>query len=124
MGAHKIMVVDDEPDFVEILSVHLKKAGYDIVPFTNGEEALVRIPEERPDLILLDIKMPKMDGYTFVRHLKKNPATAAIPLIVLTSYEPMKDMFLVEGVEDYFVKSFDTKPLLAMVDKLLNRGPA
>lgn len=119
MGKHKILIVDDDCDFVQLLEFDLRKRGYDIVTAFNGEEGLERAKAEKPELIILDIKMPKVDGYTFVRHLKREDETREIPLIVLTSYEPMKDMFKLEGVQDYFVKSADIDNLLIAIKKHL-----
>ncbi len=116
MPGKKILLVDDDPDFLQLLEFDLKKQGYTIVTAGNGEEGLEKAHAEKPALIILDIKMPKMDGYTFVRRLKKEEDTKTIPLIVLTSYEPMKDMFQLEGVKDYFVKSVDMQGLMKAVD--------
>lgn len=119
MSGKKILVVDDDADFSQLLQFDLKKNGYDVVAAFNGEEGLEKAGAEKPNLIVLDIKMPKMDGYTFVRRLKKDPDMKNIPLIVLTSYEPMKDMFQLEGVNDYFVKSANMEGLLAAIKKNL-----
>lgn len=112
----KILIVDDDQDFLQLLEFDLKKHGYTVVSAGNGEEGLLKCQSEHPDMILLDIKMPRMDGYTFVRRLKKEGATKNIPLIVLTSYEPMKDMFQLEGVQDYVVKSVNMESLLTKID--------
>lgn len=122
MGVGKILVVDDDQDFAQLLEFDLKKQGYQVVKAANGEEGLEKAETEKPSLIILDIKMPKMDGYTFVRRLKKDAGTKDIPLIVLTSYEPMKDMFHLEGVNDYFVKSVNMEGLMKTVQKHLE-GP-
>ena len=114
---HKILIVDDDPDFLQIVEFQLKKRGYQIVTASNGEEGLEKAYSENPELIMLDIKMPKMDGYTLVRRLKKDDRTKDTPLIVLTSYEPMKDMFQMEGVYDYFVKSAEMEKLFASIAK-------
>ena len=119
MAGSKILIVDDDQDFLQLLEYDLKKHGYNVVSANNGEEGLEKAKVEHPALIMLDIKMPKMDGYTFVRHLKKDMATREIPLIVLTSYEPMKDMFRLEGVQDYIVKSVNMESLLASIQKNL-----
>lgn len=115
----KILLVDDDPDFKQLLGFDLRKNGYTVVMANDGEEGLLKASSEKPDLILCDIKMPRMDGYTFVRHLKKDAETATIPLIILTSYEPMKDMFQMEGVNDYYVKSVDTEGLFETIKKHL-----
>ncbi|MFA6600864.1 MAG: response regulator [Candidatus Omnitrophota bacterium] len=115
----KILLVDDDPDFKQLVAFDLEKNGYVVVQAGDGQEGLEKVAQEKPDLVLLDIKMPRMDGYTFVRHLKQNPATANLPLIVLTSYEPMRDMFKMEGVDDYCIKSVDSDNLLAAIKKRL-----
>ena len=118
--AHKILIVDDDVDFAQLLEFDLKKRGYEITKAQNGEEGLEKAGSLRPDLILCDIKMPKIDGYTLVRRLKKDPFTKNIPLVILTSYEPMKDMFQMEGVTDYFVKSVNIDGLIRTIEKNLN----
>ncbi len=117
MSASKVLIVDDDPDFSQLLEFDLRKKGYEVITACNGEEGLERAKSENPGLIILDIKMPKMDGYTFVRRLKKEELTKETPLIVLTSYEPMKDMFQLEGVIDYFVKAANMENLLNTVAK-------
>ncbi len=115
----KILFVDDDQDFLQLLEFDFKKKGYTVITASNGEEGLEKAASEKPALIILDIKMPKMDGYTFVRRLKKDSDTKDIPLIVLTSYEPMRDMFQLEGVNDYFVKSANMEGLGQAVEKYL-----
>ena len=121
MPGNKILLVDDDQDFVQLLEFDLKKRGYQVVTANNGEEGLDKLVREKPDLIVLDIKMPKMDGYTFVRRIKKDPDTKQVPIIVLTSYEPMKDMFQLEGVQDYVVKSVNMEGLLTSIGKHLKK---
>lgn len=119
MSGNKVLIVDDDFDFSQLLAFDLKKKGYTVVSAGNGEEGLEKVKTEKPDLIVLDIKMPKMDGYTFVRRLKKDDENKDIPVVVLTSYEPMKDMFQLEGVKDYFVKSVDMHELMKVIDSYL-----
>ena len=119
MPGNKVLIVDDDQDFSQLLAFDLKKKGYTVVSACNGEEGLEKVKLEKPDLIVLDIKMPKMDGYTFVRRLKKDDENKDIPVVVLTSYEPMKDMFQLEGVKDYFVKSVDMQGLMKAIDAYL-----
>lgn len=114
----KILVVDDEPDFLQLLTFDIQKRGYQVIAASNGEEALAKIKVENPHLIICDIKMPKMDGYTFVRILRKDPSTARIPLIVLSAYD-MKDVFEVEGVKHYVVKSSNMAPLFDTISQTL-----
>ena len=119
MPGEKILLVDDDQDFAQLLEFDLRKKGYQVARAGNGEEGLEKLKTENPALIILDIKMPKMDGYTFVRRLKKEPDSKNIPVIVMTSYEPMKDMFQLEGISDYFVKSANMEALLTVVEKYL-----
>lgn len=119
MPGNKVLIVDDDQDFSQLLAFDLKKKGYNVVSAGNGEEGLEKVKSEKPDLIVLDIKMPKMDGYTFVRRIKKDDECKDIPIVVLTSYEPMKDMFQLEGVKDYYVKSVDMQGLMKTIDSYL-----
>ena len=119
MPGEKILLVDDDQDFAQLLEFDLRKKGYEVARAGNGEEGLEKVKTENPALVILDIKMPKMDGYTFVRRLKKEPDHKDLPVIVLTSYEPMKDMFHLEGVNDYFVKSANMEGLLKAVERYM-----
>ena len=121
MSDRKILLVDDDQDFIQLLEFDLKKHGYSVATANNGEEGLSKLRDAKPDLIILDIKMPKVDGYTFVRRLKKDPDSKDIPVIVLTSYEPMKDMFQLEGVQDYVVKSVNMEALITSIEKNLGK---
>ena len=123
MSSEKILIVDDDQDFLQLLTFDFKKSNYTVITANNGEEGLEKAKAEKPRVIVLDIKMPKMDGYTFVRRLKKDPELKDIPLIVLTSYEPMKDMFQLEGVSEYFVKSVDMGGVVKAVEKHLKVTP-
>ncbi len=117
MAGSKILLVDDDQDFLQLLEFDFKKKGFQTITATNGEDGLAKAFSDKPALIILDIKMPKMDGYTFVRRLKKDAEMKDTPLIVLTSYEPMKDMFQMEGVTEYFVKSANMDGLMQAVEK-------
>ena len=118
MSVYKILIVDDEPDLAHLLAIALKKKVYQTVLAGNGEEGLAKIKSEQPHLVIFDIKMPRMDGYTFVRAVRKDAASAAIPLIALTSYD-MKDIFAMEGVNYYFMKAVQMDELFQALEKLL-----
>lgn len=117
MAAKKVLIVDDNLDFVKILEISLKKRGYEVVVAHGGEEGFKKAETERPGLILLDIKMPDMDGLMFVRRLKKNEKIREIPVVVLTGFEPMRDLFKLEGIADYFVKTTDFSVLLKSIER-------
>src|SRR3989338_1841917 len=100
----KILVIDDEPEMTELLKSRLESQSYEIITAHDGEEGLEKARYEKPDLIILDVLMPKMDGYTFVRELKVEEATKGIPVIVLTAKRRMQDLFKLEGIHDYILK--------------------
>lgn len=117
MACGKILLIDDDHDFRQLIEFDLKRRGYQVVTASDGEEGLQKVKSEKPGLVLVDIKMPKMDGYTFVRRLRREEEGRDLPLIVLTSFEPMRDMFQMEGVQDYFVKSANIEKLLLTIEK-------
>jgi lysophospholipase len=112
---NKILVIDDDPNIVELLKHRLKANGYEIVTASNGEEGLAQVKKENPDLVLVDVLMPKMDGYTFVRTLRKNPETESVPVIVITAKDKMKDLFDLEGIQGYMIKPYQPEELLELV---------
>ena len=119
MRNSKILIVDDEPDLLELLKTTLVGNGYDVVTANDGLQGLEQVDNENPDLILLDIKMPRMDGYTMLRELKKSEKTKHIPVIMLTVYDKMKDIFELEGVKGYMIKSSNDQEILNKIKKVL-----
>ncbi len=115
----KILIVDDEPDVIQVIGVRLKAAGYEIQTAVNGEDALQKIAQEHPDLVILDVVMPKMDGFAAYKQLRSNKDTARIPIIVLTARGKMEDTFKVLGVDEFMPKPFDFNKLLAAIERLL-----
>jgi len=115
----KIMIVDDEKDVVELLSFLLKKDGYEVVSAYNGREALERVEAEKPDLMLLDIMMPEVDGYTVYTKMAENEATRNIKIMILTAKGQMRDVFaMATNVAAYIEKPFDPKILREKVKKV------
>ncbi len=116
-GRPKILVADDAPDNVLLVQDLLSGEGYEVIPAYDGLEALKKIRESLPDVILLDINMPYLDGFEVCQQLKADPATAEIPVLILTAWaEPeqrVKGLQL--GAEDYLAKPFDYRELLARV---------
>lgn len=117
----KILIVDDYPANVKLLQRNLEAAGYETVSAGDGEEALTKVESERPDLILLDIMLPKIDGFEVCRRLRANEATAVIPIIMITALTETEDRIrgLDSGADDFISKPLDRGELLARVKSLL-----
>jgi CheY-like chemotaxis protein len=119
MAAKKILVIDDDEDYTRMLGLQLESKGYEVAISNDGEEGFRKALAEKPHLILLDIKMPEMDGFTFVRRLKTNEAIKKIPVVILTGYETMRDLFRFEGIAGYFVKGSDRAIILKSIADIL-----
>ena len=117
--AKKILVIDDDPTSNSLVSFLLKANEFDVFVAADGEEGLRRTQTEKPDLVVLDIMMPKMDGYSFLRELKKTNWQKMPLVIMLTSKDSMQDLFKLEGVSDYFIKPLDTTKFLRRIKELL-----
>jgi adenylate cyclase len=117
----RILVVDDVTDNVEILRMRLTSLGYEVVVAEDGEQALARVHETLPDLILLDIMMPKIDGLEVVRRLKADASLPFIPVILVTAKASQKDVIagLDAGGDDYLTKPIDHGALVARVRAML-----
>ena len=124
MSAQKILLVDDEPDILEILEYNLRKEGYEVVTADNGEEGLLRAEEESPDLIVLDIMMPVMDGVEVCRKLRADPRYDNTVITFLTAREEDYSQIaaLDTGGDDYITKPISPRVLLSRVKALLRRG--
>jgi two-component system cell cycle response regulator DivK len=116
-----ILVVEDQMDNRQILRDLLGNAGYALVEAENGEEALAAVAKQRPDLILMDIQLPVMDGYEATRRIKSDPATKSIPIIVITSYALSGDegKARAAGCDAYVTKPYSPRQLLAKVREFL-----
>ena len=121
MAKKKILIVDDEIELIELVKFRLEAGGYDVVTANTGLEGLSKAASEKPDLMILDIAMPEMDGYTMVQKLKEDENLKAMKVIMLTTYTQMKGLFEVEGVSDYIIKPFEPKDFLVRVEKALKR---
>ena len=119
-----ILVVDDDPDIARFVEVNLRSAGYDVSVAGDGEEALERAADLRPDLVLLDVMMPRLDGFEVAQRLRKNPQTANTSIIMLTAKALSSDKVtgLQSGADDYIIKPFDPIELLARVKGTLRRA--
>jgi CheY-like chemotaxis protein len=110
-----VLVVDDDRMNVALLKGTLLSNGFDVTTAGDGEEALAEIKKRAPDLILLDVQMPKMDGYAFIMKKISDPAIAEIPVIVLTAEKRTEPLFKRHGVKSYLLKPIDTNDLLAKI---------
>jgi len=119
-----VLVVDDDVDIARFIEVNLKLEGFDVLLAHDGEEALGIIAEGLPDLALLDVMMPRIDGVELCRRLRSDPLTASLPIIMLTakSLSADKVVGLTAGADDYIIKPFDTLELVARVRSTLRRN--
>jgi two-component system, cell cycle response regulator DivK len=120
----RILVVEDQPDNRKIIRDVFARTGYEIIETENGEEALAAIAKVRPDLILMDIQLPIMDGYTATRRIKADPALRSIPIIAVTSYALSGEEKKAReaGCDDYIPKPYSPRELLAKVRQYLSDG--
>ncbi|MGE5225439.1 MAG: response regulator [Planctomycetaceae bacterium] len=119
-----ILVVDDDPDIARFVEVNLRSAGYDVAVAADGQEALDKAQELRPDLVLLDVMMPRIDGFEVAQRMRKSPQTANTSIIMLTAKALSADKVtgLQSGADDYIIKPFDPIELLARVKGTLRRA--
>ena len=117
----KILIVDDEQQLALAVKIRLQSRGYQVVTANDGQQALEAIEKEQPDLVILDVLMPVMDGYTCIREMNSRFGRGKIPVIILTARDRMKDLFDLEGIEDYIVKPFDHEDLLTRIERALKR---
>jgi DNA-binding response OmpR family regulator len=123
MSREKILVADDDPNIAELLQVNLKNRGYRVSYAPDGLQAVETAEKETPDLIILDIMMPKLDGFSVCRRLRENEATRLIPVLVLSARDKPVDKItgLKLGADDYMTKPFDVEELMARVEAMLRR---
>ncbi len=119
----RILVVDDEPDAIELIRFNLKASGYDVITAEDGEEALLKARKFSPDLILLDVMLPEVDGLEVCKILRRDPGTASLPIIMLTAKASEIDrvLGLEFGADDYVTKPFSPRELMLRVRNLLKR---
>jgi DNA-binding response OmpR family regulator len=119
----KILIAEDEPDIRDLLSFTLQYGGFEVIAVPNGIEAIERAGKDKPDLIMLDVRMPKMTGYDACKALKSNPETSAIPIVFLSAKGQDAEVKagLEAGALDYILKPFAPDFLLKRVRELLDR---
>jgi DNA-binding response OmpR family regulator len=123
MASKKILFVDDETDFVEVVRERLEFEGYKVVPAYDGEEALEKVVSNRPDIIILDIMIPKINGFDVCRRLKSDKNYRDIPIMMLTAkFQPSDIKFSQEvGADAYLTKPFEPKVLIGKLRELLEK---
>ncbi|MGH7374403.1 MAG: response regulator [Candidatus Rokuibacteriota bacterium] len=123
MPAARVLIVEDEPDIRELLVFHLQREGYQVTQCRNGAEALRVARSAPPDLVLLDLMLPEMDGLEVCRRLRQDPATQAVPVVMLTARGDEVDrvLGLELGADDYVVKPFSPRELVARIRAVLRR---
>ena len=119
----KILVVDDEENIVKLVSYNLEQEGYEIITANEGKEALAKIEQEDPDLMILDLMLPKVDGFDICRKVRKGDDATNLPIIILSAKEEEIDKILgLElGADDYVTKPFSPRELIARVKAVLRR---
>ena len=119
----RLLIVDDEPNLLRAVAACLRGEGYEVDAVRSGEEALVHVAQSLPDLIVSDIRMPRMDGHALARQLRTNPRTDLIPIIFLTAKDETADRIagFRSGVDGYLAKPFEPDELLAVIANILQR---
>ena len=119
----KILFIEDEPDQIMMISLRLEKSGFAVISSMDGEQGLKMAVAEKPDLILLDVIMPGMDGFEVARRLRNDPATKHIPIISTTAagMDDVEHSCLMAGADDCVRKPYDSADLLAKIKRLLEK---
>jgi len=118
----QILAVDDEPELIELMSFHLQRAGHHVTTATNGWEAIDAIRRCRPDIILLDLMLPDLDGFGVCEILRRDPLTATIPIIIISAWASpdSRNLGLELGALDYITKPFSPLELVTRVNQLMH----
>lgn len=118
----RILAVDDEPNIVRLIQVNLERQGYQVETANNGAQALVKIRENRPDLVVSDVMMPEMDGFELLKNIRMDPALAELPVIMLTAKAQDRDVMTgySHGADMYLTKPFNPQELLQFVKRVLS----
>lgn len=118
--AKRILAVDDEKHIVRLVQINLEKEGYEVLTASNGRQALEIVASEHPDLIVMDVMMPEMDGFEALEKLKENPETCKIPVVMLTAKAQDSDVFRgwQSGTDLYLTKPFNPQELITFVKRI------
>lgn len=123
MAKEKILIVDDDRNIVEMVTLRLKTNGYQVISAFNGSDALAKAKEEKPDLILLNIMLPQLNGIMTTLKLKSNKETKSVPVIIISGIKERDEQILAHhvGAADYIIKPFESEELLTKIAKALKR---
>ncbi len=123
MDTRKVLIVDDDVDALKLIGLTLERQGFEIIAAANGPQAIQKALESKPDLIILDVMMPEMDGYEVAAQLRRHPATAKTPILMFTARTALSDKVagFQAGADDYLTKPIHPKELVARVEALLRR---
>jgi phosphate regulon transcriptional regulator PhoB len=124
LKTEKIVVIEDEDDILEVIAYNLKREGYEVITSTSGEDGLEKIEKASPQLVVLDLMLPEIDGIELCRKLKSDPLTQSIPVIMVTAKGEETDIVLGLGVgaDDYITKPFSPREMVARVKAVLRRS--
>jgi len=123
MAPATILAVDDEPELTELISYHLGRLGHRVLTAANGWEALEKVRHERPDIILLDLMLPDLDGFGVCEILRRDPLTATIPVIIISAWASVdsRHLGLELGALDYITKPFSPHELIERVNRFVSQ---
>ena len=124
MDKKRVLIVDDDADLVKMLKIRIEAEGYEFMNASDGEDMLKVLNMKKPDVILLDIMLPSMDGYSALREMRKNEKYADIPVIILSAKEKKKmdDLFILEKIAFFIEKPFDNKDLMNKINAAISYG--
>ena len=125
MNRNKIVIIEDEPDIVEVLTYNLKREGFNVVSVERGDEGLNAVRNQSPNLVILDLMLPGIDGLSLCQQMKSDPLIKEIPIIIISAKGEESDVVigLELGADDFLPKPFSPRELLARVKAVLRRGP-
>lgn len=122
MHSKKILIVEDEESLLKLESILLSSKGYSVVGVMDGKAALEEVKVNRPDLVVLDVMLPEMDGFEVCRHIKENPETSSIPVVMLTAKKSNNDVERGKqaGAEAYITKPFKSAKVIEVIEGLIS----
>lgn len=118
--AHKVLIVEDEEKLRMNVQVYLEMNDFNVVTAANGEEGISQLEAEKPDIVVTDVMMPGMDGFTMLKEIRAMSQYDAMPIIMLTAKESISDLYELEGANEFIPKPFEMEALISMINKCLS----